>query len=98
MALETYLVEHYLPGLDADHLWRAVVAIRCAAEADGTTRRALHYVRSTVVPGDEAFISIFEAESEQSVRDAYARAGLSFDRISKVIEEQVGSPQREELQ
>lgn len=97
MALETFLVEHYRPGLDAASLWRAAADIRRA----GTPRRrkgAVRYVRSTVVPDDEAFISIFEAESEEALRVAYARAGLEFDRISRAVEEHAGSTYGKELQ
>jgi hypothetical protein len=97
MALETFLVEHYRPGLDAASLWRAAAEIRWAA-APRRRKSTVRYVRSTVVPDDEAFISIFEAESEEALRDAYARAGLAFDRISKAVEEHVGSTYGEELQ
>jgi hypothetical protein len=85
--METYLVEHYRPGLDADSLRRAVAVIRKSASAVESEGGALHYVRSTIVPGDEAFISIFEASSEALVHEAYARAQLSFDRISRAIDE-----------
>jgi hypothetical protein len=88
--METYLVEHYRPGLDAESLSRAVAVIRQSAGVVESEGGALHYVRSTIVPGDEAFISIFEATSEALVREAYARAQLSFDRISKAIDEPPG--------
>jgi hypothetical protein len=97
MTLETFLVEHYRPGLDTTELWTAVAAIR-QATATRRERHAVRYLRSTVVPADEAFISVFEADSEQSVRDAYASAGLSFDRISKALEDDGLSPDRKELQ
>ena len=97
MALETFLVEHYRPGLDAASLSRAAVEIRRAA-APRRRRGAVRYVRSTVVPDDEAFISIFEAESEETLREAYARAGLAFDRISRAVEDHADSTYGRELQ
>ncbi len=39
-------------------------------------------------PGDESFLCVFEAASEDVVREAYARAGLSFERISTAISEE----------
>jgi hypothetical protein len=95
MALETYLVEHYWPGLDRMILWRAVVAIRRAAWLHELERGTVRYVRSSIVPRDEAFVSVFEAESEQSVRETYASAGFVFERISRAIQEQVRSPKSE---
>jgi hypothetical protein len=85
--LQTYLVEHYRPGLDAASLARAASAIRDVAAAVERAGARLHYVGTTIVPDDEAFISLFEAASEDDVREAYAGARLSFDRISKVIDE-----------
>jgi hypothetical protein len=86
-SMETYLVEHYRPGLDAKSLRRAVAVIQTSARALESEGGPLHYVRSTIVPGDESFISIFEAASEAVVREAYARAQLTFDRISRAIDE-----------
>jgi hypothetical protein len=86
--MQTFLVEHYRPGLTAADLQRAAHVIRSATaelELEGT---AVHYVRSTIVPGDEAFLSLFEAESEEIVRAAYARAGIVFERITLAVAEE----------
>ena len=88
--MQIFLVEHYRPGEDAATLKRAVAAIRAGATAIAREGGSLRYVRSTLVPSDEAFISVFEAESEQLVRDAYARACVLYDRISKAIEDAPG--------
>jgi hypothetical protein len=85
--VQTFLVEHYRPGLTAADLQRAASAIRSAALALELEGASLHYVRSTIVPNDEAFMSVFEAESEEAVREAYVRAGLPFERISIAVPE-----------
>ncbi len=90
--MQTFLVEHYRPGEDAAMLERAVAAVRAGARAIADEGGSLRYVRSTLVPGDEAFISVFEAESEQLVRDAYIRACVAFDRISHAVEDSSGDP------
>jgi hypothetical protein len=81
--VETYLVEHYRPGLTAAGLLDEAGRVR-AASLEG-----VRYVRSTIVPDDEAFLSVLEAESEDAVRRAYARAGIALDRISVAIPEEV---------
>ena len=83
----TYLVEHYHPGSSPDGLRETAAAVRHSAEAMTSEGRAVRYLRSTIIPRDEAFMSLFEAESERLVREAYARAGVEFDRISQAIAE-----------
>jgi hypothetical protein len=41
--------------------------------------RQVRFLRSTIVPADEAFLCLVEAASEEAVRDAYARAGIPFE-------------------
>ena len=81
-ARQTFLVEHYRPGLDADALRHSAARIRETALAMEREGKPVRHVRSTVVPGDEFFLCVFEAASEELVRAAYARAGIAFERIS----------------
>jgi len=86
-ARQTYLVEHYRPGLDVEQLRRSVSRLRDTARAMEREGKAVRCVRSTIVPGDESFLCVFEATSEELVREAYARAGIPFERISTAIAE-----------
>jgi hypothetical protein len=84
---ELYLVEQYRPGLGSDELRRVADRIRLVVdrlERDGSPIRLL---RSTIVPDDEAILSIVEATSESIVREAYAGAGSSIERISTAIDQ-----------
>ena len=90
--MQTFLVEHYRPGEDAAMLERAVAAVRAGAAASTDKGGSLRYVRTTLVPSDEAFISVFEAESEQLVHDVYIRARVTFDRTSQAVEDSSGHP------
>ena len=45
----------------------------------------MRYLRSAIVPADDALLSVLEATSEELVREAYARADISYDRISATI-------------
>ncbi len=80
-----YLVEHYRPGLSPALLAAAAADVRAAASALAAEGRSITYVRTTIVPGDESYLSFFEAGSEEDVRAAYARAGVVFERISAAI-------------
>ena len=80
-----YLVEHYSPGLTVGGLASWAASVRGAAIAMGSEGKAVHYLRSTIVPADEALLCVFEADSEELVREAYARAGVPFERLSAAI-------------
>jgi hypothetical protein len=92
-----YLVEHYSPGLTVDGLGCWAARVRETAVAMGSEGRAVCYLRSTIVPADEALLCIFEAGSEELVRELYARAGVPFERLSVAIADEsewldAGSP------
>jgi hypothetical protein len=80
-----YLVEHYSPGLTIDGLRSWAARVRDMARAIGSEGRAVRYLRSTIVPADEALLCVFEAGSEDLVREVYARAGVPFERLSLAI-------------
>jgi hypothetical protein len=80
-----YLVEHYSPGLTVVGLGCWAARVRETAVAMGTEGRAVRYLRSTIVPADEALLCVLEAGSEELVREVYARAGVPFERLSVAI-------------
>ena len=80
-----YLVEHYTPGLPVDGLACLAARVRETAVAMATKGRFVRYLRSTIVPVDEALLCVFEADSEELVREVYARAGVPFERLSAAI-------------
>jgi len=86
-ALQAYLVEQYRPGLSVPGLATLAALVRDAAGAMQSEGRSVRYLHSTIVPGDEALLSVFESATEQLVREVYARADVPFDRIGPVISE-----------
>lgn len=80
-----FLVEHYRPGLSIEVLAVAVSDVRAAAAALAAEGRPLAYVRSAIVPGDEAYLSFFRAASKADVCAAYDRAGIHFERITEAV-------------
>jgi Protein of unknown function (DUF4242) len=87
----TYLVEHYRPGLSVNGFreWAARV---CAAAGEMEREgKPVRYLRSTIVPADEAVLCVLDASSEELVRETYTRAGISFERISAAIAAEEGA-------
>lgn len=84
---QTYLVEHYRPGVTVDGLRRWAARLRDTAAEMEREGRSVRYVRSTIVPADESLLCLLEAADEELVRETYARAGISFERLSAVIPE-----------
>ena len=80
-----YLVEHYAPSLTVDGLGCWAARVREMAVAMGSDGRAVRYLQSTIVPADQALLCVFEADSEELVREVYARAGVPFERLSAAI-------------
>jgi hypothetical protein len=80
-----FLVEHYGPGITADAFRAAMVRVRATAAAmrrDGSKVRCVH---STLVPEDEAILSVIDAASSELVEQLFARAGVRVDRIVRAL-------------
>jgi hypothetical protein len=80
-----YVVERYLPGLDQRQLVRQLGKlgkVTADLRSEGTR---VHYLGSTIVPGDEACFCQFEAPSEAAVAEVNTRAGVPFDRIVEAV-------------
>jgi hypothetical protein len=86
-ARQTYLVEHYRPGLEAEQLKRWAGRVRDAVDELERKGVPVRFLRATIVPRDESFLCVLEAASEKLVCEAYAGAGIPFERISLAITE-----------
>lgn len=78
---QSFLVEHYRPGITADAFRAAITRVRTSAAAmrrDGSPIRCVH---ATLVPADEAMLSVIDAASSELVEQLFARAGVRVDRI-----------------
>ena len=87
---DTYLVEHYRPGASLDDLNGAVRDVRLASAEMARRSRPVRCVHCTIVPSDEALLALFEATSEELVRELYAHAGIQFERITGAVWFQAG--------
>jgi hypothetical protein len=84
-ARRAYLVEHYRPGWDVAQLTSCIARVRETVLELERAGEPVHYVRSTIVPNDEAFLCVIEAANEEDVGAAYARAQVPFERITAAI-------------
>jgi hypothetical protein len=82
----TYLVEHYWPGITPEAFRTSTDRVRATARAMARGGVPIRYLRSILVPADEAAFSVFAAGSTELIEQLYARAGVRFDRIIAAVE------------
>jgi hypothetical protein len=79
--MAVYLVERDLPGVTLEQLAAAqkkAIQVGLDLTAEG---RAVRYIRSTFVPGENKCMCLFEAPNPDNVREANERAAIPFSRI-----------------
>ena len=84
--MTSYLVETYVPRIQADGAREAGRRARSAARELAREGAAVRYVRSTFLPSDETCFHVFVAESEEAVLEACRRAGIGSPRIVPALE------------
>jgi hypothetical protein len=82
--VSTYIVERYWPHAPDTGLAEAAMASRNAAAEMAAEGRSVRFVDAFVARQDEIVLTVFEADSAVSVREASERAGQPFDRISLI--------------
>ena len=86
ITVQSYLVEVYVPRSGMRDAGGADPRARAAAEQLAREGLLLRYVRTTYVPDDETCFHVFEAASEEIVREACRRAAFGSPRIVPVME------------
>jgi hypothetical protein len=83
--ITTFLVEGYWPDVRIETFPDA--ARRLVESVAGLRREgfAIRQVAAALIPGDEAALWIVNGPSAEVIELAYARAGVSIDRIVRVI-------------
>lgn len=77
--MATYLVERYETAVPAE--WRPAVELRGGEGTEAPVR----FLMSTLIPGDQLSLSLFEAPSEAALANALAAGGLPFIRIVEAV-------------
>ena len=76
-----YMVERHLPGITDEQLAAAAAGAKSVTAEMSRSGTPVRYLRSTFVPGESKCYCLFEASSEQVVRDANDRAGIPYERV-----------------
>ena len=83
---QTFLVEHYWPGVTLEAFRSAAERVREAAEEMALAAAPIRFLHSTLVPADENAFCLFAAASAELVEEAYRRAGVPFERIRAALQ------------
>jgi hypothetical protein len=81
----TYLVECYVPGIEAPAVEAAAGRARASATALRDEGRQVEYSGAILVRDDEVVFHLFAAEDPAAVRDASVRARVPFERIVEAV-------------
>lgn len=84
--LATFLVEHYWPDIEVETFQASAERLRASAADLAASGVKIRFLHSTLVLDDEAAYCVFEAESRAAVEEAYARAGVGFDRLLDALQ------------
>ena len=84
---QTFLVEHYRPGATVTDLEQLVARMREAIDQLDREGQPVRLRHATIVATDESLLCVVEASSEDVVRLVYARASVTFERISAALTE-----------
>jgi hypothetical protein len=77
-----------------------LIELYTAAEVDSAVLarlgdgKAVRYLRSILIPGDETCLHLVEADSAEHVAEAFEQAGLTADRIVEAVGLQAPTNQR----
>jgi Protein of unknown function (DUF4242) len=80
-----FVVEFYASRSDTADVKRRAQRARLAADALTREGKPVRFVRSIYVPEDETCFLLYEATSCDAVREAAARADLSFQRVARAL-------------
>lgn len=79
--MPVYLVERDLPGVSMEQLAESQKKAIQAGKELTAEGRHVRYIRSTFVPGESKCMCLFEAATQELVREANERGHIPFTRI-----------------
>jgi hypothetical protein len=85
----TFMVEHYWPGVTEADFRRSAQLVADSAQRMALAGEPIRFLHSTLVPNDEAAFCVLAAASAELVEEAYAAAGVAFERLVGAVESDV---------
>lgn len=83
--MNEFLHECYVAADRIDAASRALVRIKAMAAESTADGHPAHLIRSILVPRDETWFLLWEADSADTIRDVVRRAGVACDRITEAL-------------
>jgi hypothetical protein len=87
-----YLAELYLPRADSSNLRAAAARARAAADAMTREGTPIRYLRAIFLGDDEVCFHLYEADSQELVREASRRAVIPVERVTEALELDLDAP------
>ena len=84
--MTVYMVERDLKGITMDELGAAQKAAIETSQRFTSEGKPVRYIRSTFVPGDSRCMCLFEASSQELVKDVNETAGIPFTGIVEALD------------
>lgn len=82
----TYLVEHYWPDVTEAEFRDSARRVADSADRMAHAGLPIRFLHSTLVPEDEAAFCVLTAAAADVVVQAYAAAGVGYERLVEAIE------------
>ncbi len=80
------MVERYLPGITREQVMAAAVRAKATTTLVTEEGTPVRFLRSILVPEEEAVFCLFEGPDLEAVKQANERAEIPFDRILEALE------------
>lgn len=84
--MTVYMVERELKGITMDQLAAAQKRAIDTSNQFTEDGRAVRYIRTTFVPGEDRSMCLFEAGSATDVEDVNVKADIPFVRIVEALD------------
>ena len=84
--MSVYLVERNLKGITMDQLGAAQRRAIDTSKEFCNRGKQVRYIRTTFVPGEERSMCLFEASSQDLVREVNEEAQIPFVRIVEALD------------
>jgi hypothetical protein len=84
--MRVFMVERDLKGITMDQLAGAQKAAIQTGKDMTAQGRTVRYIRSTFVPGEARCMCLFEAPTEQNVRELNDRAKIPYTRVVEALD------------